>query len=180
MKRTCTVITTQPHKCVGVPSGKKTVWNSDRTAALVRLELRLLLRPNEGNIAGKAASEDCHPLFDRNSTWLYWCLVEFHSSSECPCGLIGVSEVQKVPAPAEEKRIAACLIGELILYLMTSLAKKDLLRPFESLCAFYDQEDQRKKEEKNKEIANIMSDGMMKKDLYYSTIKRSHVKSLSG
>ncbi|KAG7996743.1 hypothetical protein I3843_01G176600 [Carya illinoinensis] len=35
-----------------------------------------------------------HPLFDRNSTWLYWCLVEFHSSSECPCGLIGVSEVQ--------------------------------------------------------------------------------------
>ncbi|KAG6732564.1 hypothetical protein I3842_01G184100 [Carya illinoinensis] len=137
MKRTCTVITTQPHKCVGVPSGKKTVWNSDRTAALVRLELRLLLRPNEGNIA-------------------------------------------EVPAPAEEKRIAACLIGELILYLMTSLAKKDLLRPFESLCAFYDQEDQRKKEEKNKEIANIMSDGMMMKDLYYSTIKRSHVKSLSG
>ncbi|KAG6732561.1 hypothetical protein I3842_01G184100 [Carya illinoinensis] len=131
MKRTCTVITTQPHKCVGVPSGKKTVWNSDRTAALVRLELRLLLRPNEGNIA-------------------------------------------EVPAPAEEKRIAACLIGELILYLMTSLAKKDLLRPFESLCAFYDQEDQRKKEEKNKEIANIMSDGMMMKDLYYSTIKRSH------
>lgn len=49
-----------------------------------------------------------------------------------------------------------------------------------SLCAFYDQEDQRKKEEKNKEIANIMSDGMMMKDLYYSTIKRSHVKSLSG
>ncbi|KAG2727920.1 hypothetical protein I3760_01G181500 [Carya illinoinensis] len=84
----------------------------------------------------------------------------------------------EVPAPAEEKRIAACLIGELILYLMTSLAKKDLLRPFESLCAFYDQEDQRKKEEKNKEIANIMSDGMMKKDLYYSTIKRSHLNAL--